>query len=70
MFIVHPKSGKLQKGCFVLAKTVTGHGLPLSSDRSVSRGLSGFHMAWTLLIKLNYGRKPCSLIVLTLRTAI
>jgi hypothetical protein len=28
--------------------------------------VSGFHMAWTLLNKLNYGRKPCSLIVLTL----
>jgi hypothetical protein len=28
--------------------------------------VSGIHMAWTLLNKLNYGRKPCSLIVLTL----
>jgi hypothetical protein len=24
--------------------------------------VSGFHLAWTLLDKLNYGRKPCSLI--------
>jgi hypothetical protein len=70
MFIVHPQCGKLQKGCFVLAKTVTGHGLPLSSEQGVSWGVSGFHMAWTLLNKLNNGRKPCSLIVLTLRTAI
>jgi len=38
---------------------------------SVKLGVvSGFHMAWTLLIKLNYGRKPCSLIVLTLIKAI
>jgi hypothetical protein len=28
--------------------------------------VSGFHMAWTLLNKLNSGRKPCSLIALTL----
>jgi hypothetical protein len=54
------------RACLVLAKTVTGHALPLLL-KSLKKGLvSGFHMAWTLLNKLNYGRKPCSLIVLTL----
>jgi hypothetical protein len=30
MFIGRPPSGKWLEGCFVLAKTVTGHGLPLA----------------------------------------
>jgi hypothetical protein len=30
MFIGLPPSGKWLVGCFLLAKTVTGHGLPLA----------------------------------------
>jgi hypothetical protein len=54
------------RACLVLAKTVTGHVLPLLVIPLEKGRVSGFHMAWTLLNKLNYGRKPCSLIVLTL----
>jgi hypothetical protein len=50
------------RACLVLAKTVTGHVLPLLVNSWKLGLVSGFHMAWTLLNKLNYGRKPCSLI--------
>jgi hypothetical protein len=41
-------------------------GLAALTETEKSGLVSGFHVAWTLLNKLNYGRKPCSLIVLTL----
>jgi hypothetical protein len=54
------------RACLVLAKTVTGQVLPLLVIPLKQGVVSGFHMAWTLLNQMNYGRKPCSLIVLTL----
>jgi len=55
MFIGRPTSGKWLEGCFVLAKTVTGHGLPLTGGAVIGT-LSTLLMAWTLLNQMNFGK--------------
>jgi len=57
MFIGHPHSGNSREGCFVLAKTVTGHRLPLWPQRGDAQTLSAFLMAWSLLNLMNFGKK-------------
>jgi ABC-type glucose/galactose transport system permease subunit len=56
MFIGHPHSGKWLEGCFVLAKTVTGHALPLRIIQLRTHALSAFLVAWTLLNQVNFGK--------------
>jgi hypothetical protein len=45
---------------------VTGEALPLWQPRVKQGWVSGFQVAWSLRNLPHYGRKPCSLIVLTL----
>jgi hypothetical protein len=61
MLSVLPTSGKRLARCFVLAKTVTGHALPLRPVQANSRPLSAFPMAWTLLIQVNFGKNMFNL---------
>jgi hypothetical protein len=61
MLIVQRASGKRLARCFVLAKTVTGHALPLRTSQVNSSQLSTFLMAWTLLIQVNFGKNMFNL---------
>jgi hypothetical protein len=56
-------------GTLCISKNRDRKGVAASAESWKFGLVSGFHMAWTLLNKLNYGRKPCSFNVLTLSTA-